>query len=378
MFTPIQSYTQNDNYIPSTEVESLSLNAYMRSSVPSTNVSPLMITFSQSFLPPEPVVDTNSIPEDQVCIQESVSTNLDTENKYIPLTQPYNEYIRDQSPITLSTFVNLPNYPYGFDPDIYKSSTLLLPRNILHPDIIKYKSHLSRNKETPSNQYSREHDLIAYHMPHWKQYNPNETERREFVAKFFPERITLYDNYKHEEQKVNLFVYLWIYINGGIYVSSDYELIKSIEPILDSAPTSDSYFMFDSERYISPKFFASQPFSAFWIDVVNLMEKRYKHKYNDTRAEIDRNTGRGLLTDVLDAGGSTLYKYEIIPRSHLDPYNQCDRNYNKDSCLRPVSNDRDFMTYIKCQTGSSDELIYITGAIIFIIIVMVLIALITK
>jgi len=299
-----------------------------------------MFDLSQELITINPLMSDS----DQVCLYESNPNNVSFSEDH---------------------YDTLPQYPYTFNTNIYKAGTFLIPRNI-------FQTIPTSKKKQPNRSV---YNSVSYHMPHWNYLDFTLTQQQDFIAKYFPERLTLYKKYKYDEERTNLFIYLWLYMNGGIYISPDYELIKTLEPILDSANTVDLYFMFDEERYISPKILASQPFCGFWIEVVDLMEKRKNHKYQQAREEIDRNTGRGILTDVVE---ETQYKYEIISRLLLDPYNSCDTKYDKDSCLRPLTNMRTFMTYMKCQTGSSDELIYITGAIIFIIGIMIFIALITR
>lgn len=262
----------------------------------------------------------------------------------------------------------LPSHPYTFNPDIYQPSFLYIPRNLFQtiPETLTPNTKKHRHSIDSS---------ISYHMPHWNYQSFTPSQQKQFISKYFPERLKLYNHYTLEEERTNLFVYLYLYINGGLYISSEYEILKPLDAVLDSSITADLYFMFDHDRYISPRVLASQPFCGFWIEVVNLMEKRKNHHYPQKRDQIDRNTGRGLLTDVSD---ETQYKYEILSRTLLDPYSPCDTTYDKDSFLRPLSHNTGFLTYMKCQTGSSDELLYITAAIIFVIIIMFLIALITQ
>lgn len=310
-----------------------------------------LVTFSDFSLNREEIDGTSS-PSETTVVYDFICTS--NENNNVTPSQ---------------NFDPLPLYPYSFNPDIYKQSTLSIPRNIL--------------RTIPDNQSLKFKDIsVRYHMPHWNYVEFTSDEQKEFIKKYFPERLGLYKKYTREEERTQLFIYLWMYMNGGIYLSSDYELLKSLEPLIDSTNKNDTglssvdlYFMYDPERYISTRFFASQPFCGFWIDLVNLMEKRKKYKYTTIQEEIDRNSGRGLLTDVVD---ETRYKFEIIPRSELDPYTPCDTNYNKDSYLIPIVDDKNFMTYVSCQTGTSTEMLHITIAIIFIILIMVIIALITK
>ena len=293
-----------------------------------TNLNEFPSTYNESFI-------KYNLSDSQICLSDEL------------VSSPYDDK------------ESLPLYPYIFNPDIYQPSPLNIPRNIVQP----------------TNNKLELNSKIVNLMPHWNYYKFKPSEQEKFISKNFPERIKLYHHYKHYEQRHNLFIYLWLYVNGGLYISPNYEVIKPLDDILDSSNIADLYFMFDHERYISSNFFASQPFCGFWLDVVNLMESRKNNHYSQLQDQIDLTTGRVLLTDVIN---ETHYKYEILPRSLLDPYTPCDTTYDKDSYLKPISNNINFMTYMKCQTGSTDELLYITAAIIFVIIIMFIIAIITK
>lgn len=309
-------------------------------------VQPLLVTFSEI-----PLVESETyFGGDLICTNGSESFNNDIN-------------VSTTSYVNMSS--SLPSHPYTFNPNIYRSSTLSLPHNILRI--------IPETKSKISNDIS-----VRYHMPHWTYFEFTTSQQKYFFSKYFPERMGLYKTYTREEEKNHLFIYLWLYMNGGVYIGPEYELLKSIESLLDDATNSnpaDLYFMFDEERYISPKFLASQPFCGFWIEAVNLMDKRKKYKYPLIQEEIDRNTGRGLLTDV---SNETRHRFEIIPRSQLDPYGPCDTTYNKDAYLCPTQRTQTLMTYVSCQTGSSTEMLYITGAVILIIAIMIIIALITN
>jgi len=266
----------------------------------------------------------------------------------------------DNHPIKPSEqpLVSFSAYDYSFNPDVYESS-IIIPRNVFY---------IKRGKSDPG-------ESLSVNMPHWKHTTLSPNSHKDFILKYFPDKWNLYKSFDNKEEQDNLIVYLWLYLNGGVYINSDYELIKSLEPILDSMPKVDVYLMYDDERYISPKFLVSQPFCSFWMEVIDLMDKRKNHKYPTIREKIDRNTGRGLLTDVVE---TTTVKYLVIPRNHLDPYGSCDIEFTKDSCLRPSNRVNDVITSLSCSTGTSNELLYVTSVSIFIFFIMIIIALITR
>lgn len=246
----------------------------------------------------------------------------------------------------------LPSHPFIFTSDIYKLN--MLPKNIM--------------RTVSDNAVNN-----PIHMSDWNHTQFTSSQQKDFITRYFPEKINMYKKYTYDRERTHLFIYLWLYLNGGIYIDSEYELNKSLEPILDES--ADLYFVYDEDRYISPKFLASRPFSTFWLDVIDIMKKRQKSRYSSNEIQIDKNSGRSLLTDVLD---ETLHKYIIIPRPELYPYTECDTVYDKNSYLVPSNRNKNVVTYISCRTGNSTEVVYITGAVTFVIIIMVVIALITN
>lgn len=240
---------------------------------------------------------------------------------------------------------------YTFNHDIY--GMVSIPRNILRP--------------VPNKKGSRVKDIsVPYHMPDWKYSEFTPSEQEEFMTKFFPNRMTLYKKISNDKERIMLFVYLWMYKNGGVYISSNYEVIKSLDSLF--VTVSDLYFTFDQDRYISSDFFASQPFCEFWMELVDVIANRHKNNPRDI-------SSRTLLTKISE---TTHYKLEIIPRAKLDPYTPCDVEYNKESYLCPYNRDQSFATYMSCQTGTTNEELYLATAIIVILVLMFIITLMTK
>lgn len=235
---------------------------------------------------------------------------------------------------------HIPLHSFSFNPDIYGDSMLSLPKNILR--LIPQEKRLK--------------DIsVPYHMPHWKLHEFSPSQQRDFIVRYFPDYIELYN--KQSQEQAHLFVYLWMYMNGGIYIGPEYELTKSLDLIFNNVPYSDLYFMFDSKTHVSTEFFASQPFCNFWMEAIDHIEKQ-------------TNAFEHILR-------STQYKFEIISRDKLDPYDVCDTDV-KDAYLFPSNRKQNIMTYMSCQTGSTTEELYLAGAAILIIVLIFIIALITR
>jgi mannosyltransferase OCH1-like enzyme len=161
----------------------------------------------------------------------------------------------------------------SFNPDLYQITNI--PHNILRIG--------KRSEEKISN---------------WNYYYFTQEKEKKFVEKKFPQYFYLYENYTTQEEKNNLFKYLWLYKNGGIFVDTCFDFKKSPESLLVNSETS-LYFMYD-DQYISPNFIISQPLSNFWLKVISLMEERQTNYITDVQDRIDINTGKKLLTEVYE------------------------------------------------------------------------------
>jgi len=58
---------------------------------------------------------------------------------------------------------------------------------------------------------------ILYHMPDWKYYEFNPIQQKDFISNYFPNKLNLYNKYRYDKERLYLFIYLWMYMNGGIY-----------------------------------------------------------------------------------------------------------------------------------------------------------------
>lgn len=212
---------------------------------------------------------------------------------------------------------------------------------------------------------------IRQYMPNWNYILFDRSSQKEFIRKYFPSNLSQYKAYKNQECKDLYFVYMYLYIHGGIYIDSTYELTKSLESLFDSFPSSDLYFFHDMDRYISHKFIACQAFCDFWLQLLSSSKMRTlstQQPTNEAVLSIDYQIGRDLLTYQVSVYTEP---YTIIPRDLIDPYTYCDTQFTKNSYLRPIPTSNTMYKYVKCRTGSSDEMLYTSILCIFIVILLI-------
>lgn len=240
------------------------------------------------------------------------------------------------------------------NPSLYRPDTLSIPKLI-------FQCTSDRNF------------IVDKTTPGWTYKIFTHVQQRKFIRKIFPKKLALYDKYKYFQQKTDLFVYLFLYTHGGVYISENYKLNKSLEFILANSSTSDIFFVLDKDRYVNTDFIISKPFCNFWLDVVDELEKRKDLNYYTRQEEINKKTGKYILSKYLQ---STTHKCEILSNSLIN-VNCCSEKL--DSVIirtKYPKGTEDFMSYILYKTDTTDDILYFCVVIFVLIILLFILAII--
>ena len=136
--------------------------------------------------------------------------------------------------------------------------------------------------QTYESEYDELPDKAKECVESWKSLNPNwkfryvsGKERSLFVEKHFGQEWKyIYDSYKLDVLRSDLWRYMCLYINGGLYSDLDMVCKKPIESWLNV----NSKFVVSSEPNIwgyTQSIFASEPFSVFLKEILNSIKEKY-------------------------------------------------------------------------------------------------------
>jgi mannosyltransferase OCH1-like enzyme len=136
--------------------------------------------------------------------------------------------------------------------------------------------------QTYESEYKDLPEKAKKFVESWKSLNPNweykyvsGKERALFVKKHFGEEwMTIYNSYKVDVLRSDLWRYMCLYINGGLYSDLDMFCKKPIESWLKI----DSKFVVSGEENIwgyTQSIFASEPYSIFLKDLLNNIKDKY-------------------------------------------------------------------------------------------------------
>lgn len=128
--------------------------------------------------------------------------------------------------------------------------------------------------------------------------------QKAFVRKYFSDMLKTYNKIKDPKLKHDVFVYLWLYKNGGIYIGHD---IKNVDYTNVDMSTADVYLMRDKDGNISMEFLASTPTCNVWLDLVDSVGK-------------GDNVDGTLLLNTIE---QNRLQYEIVPSGEVDNICEC-------------------------------------------------------
>ena len=191
-------------------------------------------------------------------------------------------------------------------------------------------------------------------MPDWKYVLMTDEDNRKFVKKHFPDFLPYYDDFPHGIQRCDAIRYMWLFVNGGIYMDLDYEMLHPLDElfIIDS----EAYLVSSSNvgAYITNSFMASKPGCKLWLEMIEAMKKPLPWYYLGKHVQVMNTAGPIQLTHV--AKNSSVV-YSLLPGKLLIPCSICNigKCKSKGAYLKQlegsswVSYDTKFYNFFLCQ-----------------------------
>jgi len=160
------------------------------------------------------------------------------------------------------------------------------------------------------------------HHPTWEYRFYDDDACRQVVAEAFPGLLSMYDRCPHPVQRADIFRYLVVAREGGLYADMDMECLQSVEPLLEgreavfgvedllSARRTRHLNLRHKER-IANFIFAAEAGHAVFEKIVGWLEA-LPGSWDMVR-EVLETTGPGMLTNLVQDHRDTL-DLTILPR----------------------------------------------------------------
>ncbi len=216
-------------------------------------------------------------------------------------------------------------------------------------------------------------DSINKYMPDWEHVLMTDEDNRKFVKQHFPDFLSYYDNFPYEIQRADAIRACWLYINGGIYMDLDIEILKPLDSLFTKSFGIYLVHSGNYASYITNSFMASQPKNPIWLEYIKQMKQPVNRWVNYSKHfTVMTTTGPMALTNVI---ANTSHLYATLPSKLLMPCSVCDQKCKlpKGVYLRPLKGqswnewDSHFFNFFLCNWKK-----VVVAVIIILIIILII------
>lgn len=175
---------------------------------------------------------------------------------------------------------------------------------------------------------------ISKYMPDWNYVLMTDDMNRSFIQKHFPDFLPYFDAFPYPIQQADAIRYAWLYINGGLYLDCDFELLAELDELF--IEDYDLFLLASSNTpdIITNGFIAAKPGNKIFLDMIEEMKKPPGLSSIERHLLVMNTTGPLAFNRVIKRSNA---QYKQLPSSKINPYTLCETVYNKsDALMRPL------------------------------------------
>lgn len=171
---------------------------------------------------------------------------------------------------------------------------------------------------------------IEKYMIGWRHILMTDEMNREFIIKYFPDLLIYFDNFPYPIQRADAIRYAWLYINGGLYLDCDFELLGSLDELF-----TEDYDLFllassNTPDIITNGFIAAKPGNRLFLEMIEEIKKPAGLFAFEKHLHVMNTTGPLAFNRVIKRLNLS---YKQLPSAKINPYTICDTEYNKPNTL---------------------------------------------
>lgn len=170
---------------------------------------------------------------------------------------------------------------------------------------------------------------IKKFLPDWKYVLLTDKDNDEFVYKYFPDFYVYFKNFPYGIQRADAIRYMWLYVNGGLYMDLDLVILKPIEELFTC--DTELYLVHSSNisMYLTNSIMASKPRSSFWLKMIEEMKTDVPWYSFGKHITVMNSAGPGRLSKVVS---EIEIPYTILPKNKILPCSVCNMNCTPENC----------------------------------------------
>ena len=172
---------------------------------------------------------------------------------------------------------------------------------------------------------------IKNYMSDWKYVLLTDNDNLQFVKNYFPNLLSWFQLLHYPIQRADVIRYMWLYVNGGLYLDLDIELNVSLEELFTGNMET---WLLKAPRNFAGHYtnflMASTPKNTFWLSVIEECTKPLEPWVILPHHIISHQTGLGALTRAVKNWKKPI---ALLPQDSLVPCDYC----NPSACTKPFS-----------------------------------------
>ena len=177
---------------------------------------------------------------------------------------------------------------------------------------------------------------INKYMSEWNYVLMTDEMNRNFIIEHFPDFLSYYDAFPYPIQRADAIRYAWLYINGGLYLDCDFELLAPLDELFIDDDIHDLFLLSSSNTpdIITNGFIAAKPGNKVFLEMIEEMKKPAGLSSIERHLLVMNTTGPLAFNRVVKRMN---VPYKSLPSSKINPYTMCEKEYNKpNTLLRPL------------------------------------------
>src|SRR3990167_1838672 len=176
-------------------------------------------------------------------------------------------------------------------------------------------------------------ESIRKYMPEWEYVLFSDDDNRRFVEDHFPYFLSYYDSFQYPIQRADAIRYMWLYINGGLYLDLDIELIGSLDHLFEEG---DIFFTSscNAPSSLTNSIMASKKGHRLWLEMIEEAMKPTAWYAVTRHLKVMMSAGPDMVDRVVKRSN---HSFVLVPKNLVNPYCLCDREYKKrDALIKPL------------------------------------------
>jgi len=129
-----------------------------------------------------------------------------------------------------------------------------------------------KTKQVPEQWLESPHQIKIWH-PDWEYTLMSDLDNLAFVEKHFPEYLEMYLGFEHNIQRADVIRYMWLYIEGGVYLDLDLIPNYNFETILEDKKDIILIRGALGNKQLTNFFMASRPGHPFWLYLLSEIKR---------------------------------------------------------------------------------------------------------